>query len=401
MKNISKSFLVGAIMEHLSSNKFSKEHKELLGYLSQALFYDKSLAFRPDEPSKINILLIGAGGTGSWLVPKLIKYFHDCQIKFPKLSFDVVIADNDIVSESNIIRQNFIINDIGKNKASVLSGRYNSICPKNARISYIDKYLASNKLIQEMKLPSDKFAPFPSDHEKSFNLYVNCADNELTRADISANCPFNALIEPGTDKFNGQVLWLNNSFYSPHYSELIDIDTFDYVKIEDCSTADVSLEAVDSGQMFNSNDMAATIIGNMINCMIREKIDKDYRYRFLSGPKLIKSNFVTGHGLDVSSSVLNTTYLVTHRNTGSLTYDNNELYGLAVLFYKLVLNENVVVDNFKDFEFTFKYGGQSLHVDSVIKFVEEYKGKLFDRSTIADNRYQYVLDQHLLTKLAA
>ena len=63
------------------------------------------------------ILIIGAGGIGSFLISTLDKV---------KL-YDITVADPDIVERKNLSYQNFIDEDIGLNKASVMGNRYNSI----------------------------------------------------------------------------------------------------------------------------------------------------------------------------------------------------------------------------------------------------------------------------------
>ena len=60
----------------------------------------------------VKILIIGAGGTGGYVIPHLYRIAYasgrKCQI---------IIADGDIVERKNLIRQNFAECDIGNNKA--------------------------------------------------------------------------------------------------------------------------------------------------------------------------------------------------------------------------------------------------------------------------------------------
>ena len=64
------------------------------------------------------ILVIGCGGTGSYLVQGLAKMIHGYN-----LDFDVKLIDPDIVEEKNISRQNFDPCDVGWTKAESLSFR--------------------------------------------------------------------------------------------------------------------------------------------------------------------------------------------------------------------------------------------------------------------------------------
>lgn len=63
------------------------------------------------------ILVIGAGGIGSFLIPLLDKVglYH------------ISVADPDVVEKKNLPYQNFNADDVGENKASVMGNRYRSI----------------------------------------------------------------------------------------------------------------------------------------------------------------------------------------------------------------------------------------------------------------------------------
>lgn len=67
------------------------------------------------------ILVVGCGGTGSRLIPQIAQFIKTCPwIIDPEM----VIVDNDEVEEKNLRRQNFVAQDVGKKKASVLAQRY-------------------------------------------------------------------------------------------------------------------------------------------------------------------------------------------------------------------------------------------------------------------------------------
>ena len=73
----------------------------------------------------IDIVVVGAGGTGSALLPRLAQLDHALlELGHPK-GLNVTVYDSDIVSASNIGRQGFFQADIGQNKASVLVNRIN------------------------------------------------------------------------------------------------------------------------------------------------------------------------------------------------------------------------------------------------------------------------------------
>ncbi len=72
--------------------------------------------------SKIELWLVGCGGTGSWLVPSLVRLGRvlSQQGKQVKLYF----VDPDHVESVNVFRQCFCDAEIGLNKAKTLALRY-------------------------------------------------------------------------------------------------------------------------------------------------------------------------------------------------------------------------------------------------------------------------------------
>lgn len=75
-----------------------------------------------------SVVLVGAGGTGSRLMPSLVQLIRTCIRDFnhtawiPKLP--LYVFDADVVETKNLLRQNFIQPDVGRNKALVVAERY-------------------------------------------------------------------------------------------------------------------------------------------------------------------------------------------------------------------------------------------------------------------------------------
>lgn len=69
------------------------------------------------------ILIIGAGGVGSWLTPAM------CLLAGPK---NITVIDGDTLEQKNLNRQLFTKEDIGRNKAEALASKYGC--------AYIPKY---------------------------------------------------------------------------------------------------------------------------------------------------------------------------------------------------------------------------------------------------------------------
>lgn len=74
------------------------------------------------------VIVIGAGGTGSRLMPMLTQFLRSISREHnPKgwlINPRVVVIDDDTVEQKNLLRQNFIAQDIGKPKALVVAQRY-------------------------------------------------------------------------------------------------------------------------------------------------------------------------------------------------------------------------------------------------------------------------------------
>lgn len=74
----------------------------------------------------ISIALIGAGGTGSALLPRLMQlHFAMLELGHPA-GLHVTVFDDDTVSKANIGRQCFFPADVGQNKAMLLVNRLNA-----------------------------------------------------------------------------------------------------------------------------------------------------------------------------------------------------------------------------------------------------------------------------------
>ncbi len=82
----------------------------------------KSL-WRREQP--LQVLLVGAGGNGSAVLLGL-PYLHQAMKVWGYAGgLDVMLADGDLVSETNCVRQPFAAADVGLNKAVVLINRVN------------------------------------------------------------------------------------------------------------------------------------------------------------------------------------------------------------------------------------------------------------------------------------
>lgn len=135
------------------------------------------------------VVLVGAGGTGSQVARTLCRVIFDLQRRghhTPTLKF----VDPDLVEAKNVGRQMFTNADIGRPKAEVLSTRFNLAMGLNIT-AYIE----------------------PFDAEKHTSRYgtlvVGCVDNHLARIELSK--ARGIWLDCGNERTAGQVCVGNTS----------------------------------------------------------------------------------------------------------------------------------------------------------------------------------------------
>ena len=114
---------------------------------------------------KCDIVVVGCGGTGSHYIKELGRllfgghgYNKDLQI---------ILADGDVVEEKNLVRQAFLPQDIGRNKAHVMAEILSQVYGVEAR--FYDRYIDS---------PIDLEALVRGD---AVVLLIGCVDNHQCR----------------------------------------------------------------------------------------------------------------------------------------------------------------------------------------------------------------------------
>lgn len=114
---------------------------------------------------KIEVLLIGCGGTGSFLLSELSGLSSSLK-EMDHLGFNITVMDHDIVESQNVGRQKFSYADIGGSKARVLGSRINRFYGNND-IEAFAKEFKANML--------DELRP---------NIIITAVDNVQIRKDI-------------------------------------------------------------------------------------------------------------------------------------------------------------------------------------------------------------------------
>ena len=120
----------------------------------------------------VNITLLGAGGTGGHAAPHLYRLLRS--LGRPAR---LTVCDGDLVEEKNLARQNFIAQDLGRNKARVLAERYAGAL--GMETCYVPEYVECEERLAELVRP-EKTSP-GREAEKTLSLLIGCVDNNRSR----------------------------------------------------------------------------------------------------------------------------------------------------------------------------------------------------------------------------
>jgi PRTRC genetic system ThiF family protein len=136
----------------------------------------KTLTIEPLYPLKPltniqNVLVIGCGGTGSYVIPNLVRLLLNS-----RQPVCLTLADADTVEPKNLIRQNFIKSDVGKNKAEALARRYSTAF--GTQIQFLPQYLESANSI---KTALRNAQVNNINYGNSTPLIISCVDNIKAR----------------------------------------------------------------------------------------------------------------------------------------------------------------------------------------------------------------------------
>ncbi len=228
---------------------------------------------------RVTIALVGAGGTGSQLLPELARIDH-ALYKLGHPGLFVTVFDDDIVTDANIGRQLFSLSDVGLSKSMVLVDRINSFFGLDWQ-SRTERY--------------------PGVEPETFNITITCVDNVKTRIDIGNmvrafservyddKMPIYWL-DFGNQTDRGQVvLGTFKNVHQPNsksvepvgqlkcVDELFDLSTVD----ESDSGPSCSLAEALSKQDLFINSMVAQVGGNLIWKLITEG-GVDYQGAFIN-----------------------------------------------------------------------------------------------------------------------
>ena len=161
------------------------------------------LAFvQPIRPGNYNkrfvIIVTGVGGTGGYVVRDLSRYLYSIHKRVPgEYDIKLVCVDPDTVEEKNLLRQNFLPQDLGQNKADVIAARHARAF--QLEISSVDK-----------KLDEAQLQTIINAHPNYVPIIIGCVDNNAARREIhkyiSKASKTVIWIDSGNEKTSGQVI---------------------------------------------------------------------------------------------------------------------------------------------------------------------------------------------------
>lgn len=160
-----------------------------------------------------DIILVGAGGTGSRVVAPLIQTIKQSA---RQINPQLVIVDGDVFEENNLTRQNCIRRDMGRNKAVVMAERYGAALdfPVVAHPNYITKDTQLSRDLSESAVRQGKRRLL-----ETRRLFILCVDNIEARINIINKIGKNdVIIDCGNEDTFGQVSIFDN-FSVPHFQQ--------------------------------------------------------------------------------------------------------------------------------------------------------------------------------------
>lgn len=152
------------------------------------LDYANALTLLFPEFEDLQLILVGCGGTGSWLAPAVARVGKLMIEKFNK-RVEIIFYDPDRVEEKNIFRQNFCAAEIGYFKAEALAERYS-----------LAWGIEIGSISQKFKTINNPFG--------MQTVIIGCVDNNAGRKDISKIGTQTRVswLDCGNTKNYGQVL---------------------------------------------------------------------------------------------------------------------------------------------------------------------------------------------------
>lgn len=247
--------------------------------------------FTPRAEEDYHFIVIGAGGTGGYLIPNLGRMIG---IKNDEgKNHTVTIVDADETEEKNLLRQNFSPNDIGKNKAAVMATRYGRAFGET--FYYQEDYIEdADQIVEIMK------------SENKTTVIIDCVDNNKTRFVIkegvrryheTVGLHNTAIISSGNEEYGGQVVFSyqiakrfeDSTSYEYKSPDLIDM--FPDMNIDQLPSEESCAEqAISAPQNIHTNMTAADIIFGFVNRLLNN-IPVDILALFFDSQTMLRTSY--------------------------------------------------------------------------------------------------------------
>lgn len=206
----------------------------------------------------VNIMVIGAGGTGSALLSYLAQMDHSLrQLSDGQSYLNLSVVDGDEISVFNIGRQAFAQNDIGHYKSEVLVQRFNQFY--GTKWSYSTDYIT------------------PKDIARSYgiDLVISCVDSAKFRYELGKYFTFQHTetlwLDCGNDANSAQVLFghLGICKAELRLPNIFDLYGAELKSIEDRPEDSCSFHESLTNQEFGINHSTALQASNMLWQLMR------------------------------------------------------------------------------------------------------------------------------------
>jgi PRTRC genetic system ThiF family protein len=171
--------------------------------LNRDSLYSRKLLLPLSEST--HLVLIGCGGTGSWLAPHLVR-IAKLLVELHDRDVSLTFWDHDHVEPKNVYRQNFCQAEVGANKAATLAQRYG---------------LAWGMNIRAIEQPFTGELPSQREFAGHETVYITCVDRNHPRREVARLCERYGgwWVDTGNRKVSGQVS-VGRAFADNEYSPL-------------------------------------------------------------------------------------------------------------------------------------------------------------------------------------
>lgn len=231
----------------------------------------------------VKILIIGAGGTGGYVIPHLyrIAFASERQCR-------IIIADGDIVEDKNLIRQGFTFLDVGENKAAVMAERYSDVF--GIETEYIPDFIEDAEQLHDLlEIPGPSY----NYSHQPISILIGAVDNNRSRAmchEVFQMMDDIIYIDAGNAESGGQVVCgmkqsgkVMSKPVARVYPDILE-DTEKFPSELSCAERSVS-----APQSIAANLFASTAIATMLYYLLIKGELKTTRIAFSANKLLMKS----------------------------------------------------------------------------------------------------------------